>query len=79
MSIYTDDVDGEERPVFTRGYHASGHASEDEIVWIIDTIDPDVIIPVHTENREWFKERYGDRAKLLEKGEVILICQKNLC
>ena len=79
MSIYADDVDGEERSVFTRGYHASGHASEDEIVWIIDTIDPDVIIPVHTENREWFKERYGDRAKLLEKGEVILICQKNLC
>ncbi|KKM71500.1 hypothetical protein LCGC14_1429930 [marine sediment metagenome] len=35
-----------------QGFHASGHASEDELVYIIDTIDPDIIIPVHTEKPE---------------------------
>jgi ribonuclease J len=68
-----EKVDGEERPVFIRGFHASGHASEDELEWIVDKIDPDIIIPVHTENPEWFKRRYGGKAKLLKKGERLII------
>jgi ribonuclease J len=64
---------GEERPVFTRGFHASGHASEDELEWIIDKIDPEILIPVHTENLDWFRERYGDKAKILPKGEKLIL------
>lgn len=30
---------------------------------------PDIIIPCHTEYVEWFKERYGKKAKILKKGE----------
>ncbi len=61
------------KKIFTRGFHASGHASENELEWIINKISPDVIIPVHTENLEWFKEMYGERAKILEKGQPIVI------
>jgi len=46
------------RPVFIRGYHASGHASKEDIEWVIDRIDPDLIIPVHTESPQWFSENF---------------------
>lgn len=38
---------------------------------MIDKIDPEIIIPVHTENLEWFKERYENKAKILKKGEKL--------
>jgi mRNA degradation ribonuclease J1/J2 len=41
--------------------------------WIIDKIDPDSIIHVHTENLDWFKECYEDKAKILKKGKKIII------
>lgn len=66
-----DKVKGRERPSFTRGFHASGHASENELEWIIDRIDPDIIIPVHTENSDWFREHFKDKAKILKKGEKL--------
>lgn len=40
------------------GYHASGHASRDDLEWIIDTIDPEVIIPVHTTGHSWFLDNF---------------------
>lgn len=44
------------------------HTSDDEFKWIVNTINTDIIFHVHTENRVWFKERYGDYTKLLEEG-----------
>src|SRR5271157_5087613 len=41
-------------PSFEKCYHASGHASEEDIRWAIDQIDPDYIVPIHTEARDWF-------------------------
>ena len=52
FSIVTKD--GAPRPEFTEGYHASGHASASDLEHVISEIDPDVIIPVHTENPTWF-------------------------
>ena len=43
------------RPEFTEGYHASGHVSQDDLQRIIDEIDPDVLIPVHTQHPETFE------------------------
>lgn len=40
----------------TETLHTSGHADENAVRKLIDTINPDVIIPVHTENAERFKE-----------------------
>ena len=36
--------------------HTSGHADENAVRKLIETVNPEVIIPVHTENAERFKE-----------------------
>ena len=36
--------------------HTSGHADENAVRKLIETVNPEVIIPVHTENTERFKE-----------------------
>ena len=41
---------------FEPGYHASGHASANDLVYVVETIDPDLVIPVHTFRPEFFKE-----------------------
>ena len=60
---------GREKPKFTKGFHASGHASKKDLIWAIDTINPDIIIPVHTDNPKWFEENF-DNAVLLEDGQI---------
>lgn len=64
-----ENIDGKDSPVFTRRFHAS----EDELYWMIDRIDPEIILPVHTECPSWFTENFGDRVKLLEKGEKLTL------
>jgi ribonuclease J len=58
------------KPRFIKGYHASGHASKDDLMWMIEEIDPDIIIPVHTENPGWFSENF-EGVRLLKDGESI--------
>ena len=58
----------EEKGVKTISLHTSGHADEKDFDKLIKKIEPEIIIPVHTENSEWFK-RY-------ENCEVI--CDKNI-
>lgn len=36
--------------------HTSGHADDETISALISDVNPELIIPVHTENAEWFKE-----------------------
>ena len=36
--------------------HTSGHADEDTIKKLIETVNPKVLIPIHTENAQKFKE-----------------------
>ncbi|MFX1345846.1 MAG: MBL fold metallo-hydrolase [Promethearchaeota archaeon] len=60
---------GREKPKFTKGFHASGHASKKDLVWAIDTINPDIIIPVHTDNPQWFEDNF-ENAVLLEDGQT---------
>jgi ribonuclease J len=54
FSIVTKD--GTPRPEFIGGYHASGHASANDLEHVISEIDPETIIPVHTENPTWFSK-----------------------
>ena len=58
----------EEKGVKIISLHTSGHAEEKDFDKLIKKVEPKIIIPVHTENSEWFK-RY-------EKCEVI--CDKNI-
>ena len=58
----------EEKGVKVISLHTSGHADEKDFDKLIKKVEPKIIIPVHTENSEWFK-RY-------ENCEVI--CDKNI-
>ena len=51
-------LDEKEVPRFDKRYHASGHASGEDIKWAIEQIDPDYIVPIHTEVRNWFAQRF---------------------
>lgn len=59
------------KPHFVKGYHASGHAAKSDLIWAIETINPDIVIPVHTDNPEWFiKEKFNAKVVLLKDGET---------
>ena len=42
--------------VFEQGYHASGHASAEDLASVVEAIDPGLVIPVHTFRPEFFQE-----------------------
>jgi ribonuclease J len=63
------EKDGNVTVNFDKGYHCSGHASKESLEKVIDSIDPDIIIPVHTTNVEWFEERF-EHVHLLKQGET---------
>ena len=41
----------------------------EELMKVIDAVDPDVLIPVHTENSAWFKEKW-EQTRLVKNGET---------
>lgn len=51
--------------------HTSGHADSATIEKIIKKTNPKVIIPVHTENADWF-DKYKNTLTIIEKGTVNL-------
>ena len=58
----------EEKGVKIISLHTSGHADEKDFDKLIKKVEPKIIIPVHTENSEWFKK--------YKNCEVI--CDKNI-
>ncbi|NIP35533.1 MAG: hypothetical protein GWN18_11290, partial [Thermoplasmata archaeon] len=40
--------------------HASGHASGEDLEWLVETIGPRVVVPIHTERPGEFKGMHGD-------------------
>ncbi|MFO8018368.1 MAG: MBL fold metallo-hydrolase [Promethearchaeia archaeon] len=63
-----EQMNGVEYPVFTEGYHSSGHVNKEGLRWAVNTIDPDLIIPVHTEHPEWFEGEF-DGVLLPKEGQ----------
>ncbi|MGD1061001.1 MAG: MBL fold metallo-hydrolase RNA specificity domain-containing protein [Methanomassiliicoccales archaeon] len=55
------DKDGKLAPEFIPGFHASGHASASSLLKIIERIEPEQVMPVHTERPEFFEEKLGAR------------------
>ncbi len=49
-------------------YHASGHIDGPGMEWLIETINPETIVPVHTPQLGWFEERWPDRVVRAEYG-----------
>lgn len=66
FSVEKED-DGKYNPTFDKRFHASGHASREDIISIIDEIDPDHIVPIHTEAKDWFSESF-ENVVLVEEG-----------
>ena len=63
---------GEYKPCFDKRFHASGHASREDILWTIDQIGPDRIVPIHTEARDWFAKSF-ENVELAREGKCIQI------
>jgi len=56
--------------------HTSGHAYVETIARLIETVDPKVIVPMHTERAEEFSSiqefaPYKDRVRVLKDGEPL--------
>ena len=64
---------------FLEGYqridmHTSGHADSDAIKMVVDTVQPDIVIPMHTEVPEAFLNLVeGVKVVLSEDGKIIKI------
>lgn len=61
-------IDEDGKPVFESDegpLHASGHASADELATIVREIDPEILIPVHTENPGWFQRTFSGERKVV--------------
>jgi ribonuclease J len=54
----------EDKPIFEKGFHASGHLSQADLIKVIDEIDPDKIIPIHTSNKRWFTDTFKKAVKV---------------
>lgn len=50
--------------------HCSGHAGKSDLKYAVETINPDILIPVHTQNAEEFKTIH-DRVVMVGRGETI--------
>lgn len=60
----------EEKGVSVHILHTSGHADEMTIDRLIKRVKPKTIIPVHTENQEWFERYEGLFEVVREKKEI---------
>ncbi len=61
-------------PGLERGpYHASGHIDGPGMEWLIETIDPRRILPVHTQKLAWFVERWPDRVIAAKWAEPVIL------
>ena len=59
----------EEKGVKIISLHTSGHADEKDFDKLIKKVEPKIIIPVHTENSEWFK-RYENYEVIYDKNII---------
>jgi ribonuclease J len=60
------------KPEFVKGFHASGHLSQSDLIKVVDEIGPDKIIPIHTQHPEWFRDNF-DKVQRVEIGQPIPI------
>lgn len=49
-------------------YHASGHIDGPGMEWLIDTMEPQRIVPVHSQQRGWFEARWPQKTVRAEYG-----------
>ena len=52
--------------------HTSGHADSDAIKMVIDTVDPEMVIPMHTGVPDAFLNLTGNKKVVLANDEEII-------
>lgn len=52
-------------------FHASGHADGPSMEWVIETINPARILPVHTQKLGWFRQRWAEKVVRARYGEAV--------
>jgi len=68
------DVETGKPPEEEKGFHASGHITGPDLLELIATINPQVVIPVHTENREFFRRNIEPKKlRVPAKGVPIIL------
>lgn len=60
------------KPEFVKGFHASGHLSQEDLVKVIEEIDPDIIVPIHTRHPEWLQATFEKAITIPADGKVDL-------
>ena len=48
------------KPGFIKGFHASGRLSQNDLVKVIEEINPDKIISIRTQQPEWFTDHFDN-------------------
>jgi ribonuclease J len=52
-------------------YHASGHIDGPGMEWLIETVKPGKIVPIHTQKVEWFEKRWPEKVVRAGYGEAV--------
>lgn len=52
-------------------YHSSGHIDGPGMEWVIETIAPEKILPVHTQQVAWFEKRWPEKIVRAGYGETL--------
>jgi ribonuclease J len=52
-------------------FHASGHIDGPGMEWVIETIKPKKILPVHTQKLGWFEKRWPEKLVKASYGESL--------
>lgn len=52
-------------------FHASGHIDGPGMEWLIDTISPKRILPVHSQKVSWFAARWPEKLVRAERGHSV--------
>jgi ribonuclease J len=52
-------------------FHASGHIDGAGMEWVIDTVNPKMILPVHTQKLGWFEKRWPEKIVKAGYGEAV--------
>lgn len=73
-SMWKGYLEQDQVKAFLNGYqrldmHTSGHADSDAIKMVVDTVNPEVVIPMHTEVPEAFLKLVGNRQVILAKDK----------
>ena len=52
-------------------FHASGHIDGPGMEWVIETIAPKRILPVHSQKLSWFATRWPEKLVATARGQTV--------